>query len=77
MKLLIMQFPPISRYFISLGSRYSPQHSARKKMCPLIFNFKSWCFFFFVLQMFILYRSCSEAWLVPDTFSEALLFTVC
>jgi hypothetical protein len=26
MKLLVMQFPPISRHFISLRSKYSPQH---------------------------------------------------
>jgi hypothetical protein len=26
MKLLIMQFSPISRYFISLRTKYSPQH---------------------------------------------------
>jgi hypothetical protein len=26
MKLLVMQIPPISRHFISLRSKYSPQH---------------------------------------------------
>jgi hypothetical protein len=26
MKLFIMQFPPTSRHFISLLSKYSPQH---------------------------------------------------
>jgi hypothetical protein len=26
MKLLIMQFPPTSRHFISLRSKYSPQY---------------------------------------------------
>jgi hypothetical protein len=26
MKLVIMQFPPISHHFISIGSKYSPRH---------------------------------------------------
>jgi hypothetical protein len=30
MKLLIMQFPPISRHFVSLRSKYSPQHPVLK-----------------------------------------------
>jgi hypothetical protein len=30
MKLLIMQFSPISRHFISLRSKYSPQHPVLK-----------------------------------------------
>jgi hypothetical protein len=30
MKLLIMQFPPISCQFISLQSKYSPQHPVLK-----------------------------------------------
>jgi hypothetical protein len=31
MKLLVMQFPPISHHFISLLSRYSPQHPVLKR----------------------------------------------
>jgi hypothetical protein len=36
MKLLIMQFPPNSRHFISLWTRYSPQHSVLKHPLQLL-----------------------------------------
>jgi hypothetical protein len=29
MKLLIMQFPPVSRHFISLRCKYSPHHRSQ------------------------------------------------
>jgi hypothetical protein len=32
MKLLIMQFPPISRHFTSLRFKYSPQHPVIKRL---------------------------------------------
>jgi hypothetical protein len=35
MKLLIMQFSPTSRHFISLQSKYSPQHSVLEHHQPV------------------------------------------
>jgi hypothetical protein len=35
MKFLIMQFSPISCYFIPLGSERSPQHSVLKRPLPM------------------------------------------
>jgi hypothetical protein len=32
MKFLVMQFPPISRHFISFGSKYSSQHPVLKHL---------------------------------------------
>jgi hypothetical protein len=33
MKLLIMQFSPVSYYFIPLGSKYPPQHPVLRPPC--------------------------------------------